>query len=119
MFVGICIVLQPIVVFVDIIPLVGDFMEGCIGGYIIPFVAFCISFPFTLLTISIAWVFYRPVFAAISVALALLTYYVVSKVFKSKPKVSDEVDGRTTRYATINAEMRRRKEDDDADDPEK
>jgi hypothetical protein len=102
MFVGICIVLQPIVVFVDIIPLVGDCMEGCIGGYIIPFVAFCISFPFSLLTISIAWIFYRPVFAAISVIFALITLYVLHKVFQSKPKVHDEeVDGQTTRYATM------------------
>jgi hypothetical protein len=117
MFVGICIVLQPVVVFVDIIPLVGDILERCIGGYLIPFVACCISLPFTLLTISIAWIFYRPVFAAISVALALLTYYVVSKVIQPKAKVSDdEVDGQTTRYATINAEMRRRKEDDDEED---
>jgi hypothetical protein len=32
----------------------------------------------------------------------------------------DEVDGQTTRYATINAEMRRRKDDEDEEeDPEK
>eukprot|EP00980_Cylindrotheca_fusiformis_P024235 scaffold11675_cov123-Cylindrotheca_fusiformis.AAC.4 len=85
---GICLVLNPIATAFDVLPFCGDALEGCIGGCIIPCIAVVISIPFTLLIISIAWIFYRPYFAAVTVVmlaiLGLIYFYYL------KPKLQEQ-----------------------------
>jgi len=57
--------LTPISTLGDVLPLLGDFLEVGIG-----LVAGVISFACALVTISIAWLFYRPILAIVLLALA-------------------------------------------------
>ena len=110
MFLSIYLILLPLAVFVDVIPLCGDFLESCLGGC-----AVMISFPLSLLTISIAWIFYRPAFAAITVALLIVSCFLIYKVKQQVQAKSKEgrVDEQTRRYSNINSEMRRREQEEE------
>lgn len=55
MFFGIMMVFKPLVVVADVVPLVGDMLELGIGLF-----AGLAAFGLSFLTISIAWIFYRP-----------------------------------------------------------
>ena len=57
---SICLILQPMADAVDIIPFVGDCMQGGMESCIFPTIAILISLPLTLFTIAIAWLAYRP-----------------------------------------------------------
>ena len=63
MFVSILLVLQPIADAVDIIPFVGDFLQGGFENCLFPTVALIISLPLSLFTIGLAWLAYRPVWS--------------------------------------------------------
>jgi hypothetical protein len=84
MVVGICLILNPIATAFDALPFCGDALEGCIGGCIIPCIAICISIPMSLMIISIAWIFYRPVFAVVTLLLLLILGYIGFKYIKPK-----------------------------------
>jgi len=65
MFIGLGMVLKPLSVLADVLPFLGDLVEmgnGIIAGLV--------SFVCSLVTIAIAWVFYRPVLGIILLALA-------------------------------------------------
>lgn len=84
MVIGICLVLNPIATAFDVLPFCGDALEGCIGGCIIPCIALCISIPMSLLIISIAWIFYRPIFAAVTLVMLLIVGFIIFKYIKPK-----------------------------------
>lgn len=58
MFIGLRMVLAPLVVLGDVIPLLGTLVGMGTG-----LVAFLVALPLTLITIAIAWIFYRPLLA--------------------------------------------------------
>lgn len=55
MFGGVSLILKPIAVFADFIPFLGS-----LTGFALNVVAFLFALPFALVTIAIAWIFYRP-----------------------------------------------------------
>ncbi|CAJ1942044.1 unnamed protein product [Cylindrotheca closterium] len=91
MVIGVCLILNPIATAFDVLPFCGDAMEGCIGGCIIPCIALCICVPLTLLIVSIAWIFYRPIFAVGTlVMLGLLGLFYFKYM---KPKLEKKPSG--------------------------
>lgn len=70
MFVGISMVLKPISVVLDVLPILGNIAEIGIG-----IVAFLIALPLSLITIAIAWLYYRPVLAIILLAVSGAAIY--------------------------------------------
>jgi hypothetical protein len=65
MFLGISMVLKPLSVLADVIPLFGDLVE--MGTKLI---ALTIALPLSLTTIAMAWVFYRPLLGILMLAVA-------------------------------------------------
>ena len=65
MFIGFKLILGPLVVLADVLPIIGMFVG--VGTSI---VSFLVSAPLTLITIAIAWVFYRPVLGVILLVVA-------------------------------------------------
>ena len=65
MLFGLSMVLKPISVLGDVLPILGDILEIGVG-----LVAFIIAAPCALVTIAVAWLFYRPVMAIVLLALA-------------------------------------------------
>ena len=101
---GVCLILNPIATAFDVLPFCGDALEGCIGGCIIPCIALCISVPLTLLIISIAWIFYRPIFAVGTlVMLGLLGFFYFKYM---KPKLEKKPSGGQQGQQGFNEEMR-------------
>ena len=80
MFGGIKAVLKPISVLADVLPILGDIVGIGLGV-----VAFAVAMPCALVTIAIAWLFYRPVTAAILIAVAAgIVYWFAGKRAKAK-----------------------------------
>ena len=65
MFIGFKLILGPLVVLADVVPIIGAFVGA--GTSI---VSFLLSAPLALIIIAIAWVFYRPVLGVILLAVA-------------------------------------------------
>ncbi len=65
MFFGLSMVLKPLSVLADVLPILGDIVEIGTG-----LVAGLVAFVCALVTIAIAWIFYRPVLGIILLALA-------------------------------------------------
>lgn len=66
MFIGLMAVFKPISVFADVVPLVGTMLGAGLGVF-----CFLLSFAFSILTIAVAWIFYRPLLGIVLLALAL------------------------------------------------
>ena len=82
MVIGLCIALNPIAVLGDVIPFVGNILGA--GIFI---ASLLISLVFTLLTIAIAWLFFRPVLAIILLAIAGgVVFWLKSKKAKTQPQ---------------------------------
>jgi len=69
MFAGLSMVGRPIAVVADFIPMIGSFFRVGIGLF-----AFLLSFGFSLITIAIAWVFYRPLLGILLLSLGALGF---------------------------------------------
>ncbi|HEX3314668.1 MAG TPA: TMEM43 family protein [Gemmataceae bacterium] len=68
MAVGVYLMFQPFVVFADVLPFLGNFLSMGIGLF-----AALVALPITLLTIAIAWIWYRPILGvSLLVGVALL-----------------------------------------------
>ena len=67
MFIGFKLIFGPLVVLADVVPIIGTF-----AGVGTSIVAFLLSGPLTLITIAIAWIFYRPLLGAILLAVAAI-----------------------------------------------
>lgn len=106
MFFSILLILQPIATLVDIIPFIGDCMQGCLESCIFPTIALLISIPVSLFVISVAWVAYHPYIAIpiLSVSFTLIVSLVCvcmrarkgkldSDEFNNKNGLSDNNDG--------------------------
>ena len=63
MFLSILIMLQPISTAVDIIPFVGDCLEGGLEKCVFPTIAFLIALPVSAFVMALGWLWYRPVIA--------------------------------------------------------
>jgi hypothetical protein len=66
MFIGLIAVFKPLSVFADVVPLFGTMLGAGLGVF-----SFLLSFALSMLTIAIAWVFYRPLLGIALLALAL------------------------------------------------
>ena len=60
MVISILLILQPLATAVDIIPFVGDYLQGGLEGCIFPCIALLIALPVSLFTVALAWLAYRP-----------------------------------------------------------
>ncbi|MBN2143571.1 MAG: TMEM43 family protein [Candidatus Aureabacteria bacterium] len=81
MYLGISLIFKPLSVLADVLPLLGTIAETGIG-----LIAFLFASVFSLLTISIAWIIYRPL---VGIVLLLATggaVYGIKTVLKKKPK---------------------------------
>lgn len=79
MLIGVRCVLKPISVVLDVLPFLGNIAEIGLG-----IVAFAVAAPCALVTIAVAWFFYRPVAACILVAIAAGIVYLFKKKSNAK-----------------------------------
>ena len=79
--IGFSMLLNPLVVIADFVPFIGSLVSG--GVFLISLV---ISLFLSFLTISIAWIFYRPIVAIPLLVIALAAGgFVAWKMFSKKP----------------------------------
>ncbi len=69
MFIGIRLMLKPLSVIADVIPLLGSLVAFGTGT-----LALILALPLTLLTIALAWIAYRPLLAAVLIGAGLLLF---------------------------------------------
>jgi hypothetical protein len=81
---GIGLILRPLVVVADVVPFIGSVLGG--GVFI---VSLLIALPCTLITVAVAWLFYRPVMAILLIAVALGAVYMLRRMRK---KPEDKVE---------------------------
>jgi hypothetical protein len=86
MVVSILLILQPMAEAVDIIPFVGDYMQGGMESCIFPTIAILISLPLTLFTVAVAWLAYRP---AWSIPILIVTVGIIAWLYFRTKKVID------------------------------
>lgn len=79
MFIGLFLLLRPITVFSDIIPLLGAIVNAGIG-----IIAFLVSLILTSLTIALAWLAYRPFLAIGLIILAIGIIVLIKKKMTAK-----------------------------------
>ena len=84
MFFGISMVLKPLSVLADVLPILGNIVE--IGNGL---VAGIVALVCSLVTIAIAWIFYRPVLAIILLAIAAGGIFLLWKKRQAKKAVAD------------------------------
>jgi len=89
---GIMLVLQPIATFVDIIPCIGDFMEGSLQKCVFPLISFVIALPLSLFTIALAWIVYRPIVAGIIMGVTALIIAFFVKRTCDKKNAADKLE---------------------------
>jgi hypothetical protein len=75
MFIGLTMVFRPLSVVADVVPLIGD-LVGMGAGL----VAFAIAAPLSLLTIAVAWIFYRPLLGILLLAVAVGLFVVIKRM---------------------------------------
>ncbi|MCP3849612.1 MAG: hypothetical protein GY694_05160 [Gammaproteobacteria bacterium] len=78
MFIGLTLILKPLSVLGDVVPFIGNLIEGGAG-----LVSGIISFILTLITVAIAWVVYRPIVAVVLIGVVLGTFYLLKKKVKT------------------------------------
>ena len=79
MFFGLSMVMKPISVLADVLPILGDIVE--IGAGL---VAGVVAFACSLVTIAVAWIFYRPVLAVVLILLAAGAVFLLWKKRQAK-----------------------------------
>ena len=75
---GLNLVLRPLSVVVDVLPIVGTIVGAGTGS-----VAFLIAAPASLLTIAIAWLFYRPLLGITLIVIAVALTVVLKRKLKA------------------------------------
>ena len=86
MFTGLCMIFKPLSVVGDVIPLVGSLL-----GMGISIVSGIIAFALSIITIAIAWFYYRPIVAIPLLALGIGALVGLKMLSKSKAKAPSEV----------------------------
>ena len=84
MFIGLAMLLKPLSVFADVIPLVGNLIEAGTG-----IIAFLLALFFSLMVMGVAWIFYRPVLglSLMGGAVALVVWGLVKRKRKGSTSV--------------------------------
>jgi hypothetical protein len=82
MAIGLYVLFKPLAVVADVLPLLGDVLRMGLG-----FIAVSLALPFSLLTIAMAWLFYRPVLGVILLVSGVLALTLV-KVTAMKKKAA-------------------------------
>lgn len=85
MTLGLSLIFKPLSVLGDVVPFIGNVLEGGIG-----IAAGLISFALSLSIIAVAWIFYRPLIAAVLIAIVFAVLYLLKK------KVSDNKEAAST-----------------------
>lgn len=85
MYVGLSCVLRPLSVLMDVIPFLGDLI-----GAGISLISFLIALPCTLVTIAVAWIYYRPLLGIglLVVAAALIVFLFRKKAESHKRRIA-------------------------------
>lgn len=87
MLVGFSLLFRPLSVLADVVPFIGDIVGVGTG-----FVAFLLSLPLTLLVISVAWIFYRPLIGVPLVIVAIAGFaFLISKLMSQKKRQAESV----------------------------
>ena len=81
MFVGLMLVFQPFVIVADFIPLLGSLLGGGVAIF-----AFLVAMTCSLITIAVAWIFYRPLLGIGLFILAVAAIYFLIARARSKAK---------------------------------
>lgn len=79
MFIGVKMVLAPLQVLADVVPFIGSIVGLGTG-----LVAFAVAAPCVLVTIAVAWIFYRPVLGCVLIAAAVGIFYFIWSKRKQK-----------------------------------
>lgn len=94
MTLGLSLIFKPLSVLGDVVPFIGSILEGGIG-----IIAGLVSFALSLITIAVAWFFYRPVIAAVLIAIVFATLYLLKKkVTDKKASPNEATPGKPTVY---------------------
>lgn len=96
MTIGLSMIMKPLSVLADVIPFIGNILEAGTG-----FVSAIIAVVFSLTTIAIAWVFYRPLVAAGLIAIVIGSIVYLKKKVKNNSTTADSREAETA--ATTNA----------------
>ena len=85
MYVGLSCALRPLSVLMDVIPFLGDLI-----GAGISLISFLIALPCTLVTIAVAWIYYRPLLGIglLVVAAALIVFLFRKKAESHKRRIA-------------------------------
>ena len=88
MFAAISMILRPLSVLADVVP-----MLGSVVGFGTGIVAFLIALPSALLTIAFAWLFYRPLIGIplVVISVGLIIYLIVTLRKKRTPMAVEEI----------------------------
>ena len=81
MWIGLAMVFKPLSVLAAVLPFLGDLIAMGTGIF-----AFLLSLPFTLITIAVAWIAYRPLLAGVLIAVAVAA--IVAMKFMPRRNVS-------------------------------
>jgi hypothetical protein len=81
MWIGLSMILKPLSVLAAVLPFLGDLIAMGTGVF-----AFLLSVPFTLLTIAVAWIAYRPLLAGVLITVAVVA--IVAMKFMPRRNVS-------------------------------
>jgi hypothetical protein len=79
MLIGVAMVFRPLAVLADFIPLLGDLLRTGTALF-----AFAVAAPLSLLTIAIAWVFYRPLLGICLIVVAVVIVVGLVMIFRKK-----------------------------------
>lgn len=99
MWIGIWLLFSPIIYTISWIPLVGYFVASGFG-FVAGLFALILSIIFSLLTIAVAWISYRPVFALCLIAAVVLGVAVILFVNKPDTAIAVVADASTNSTTT-------------------
>jgi len=86
MGIGLSVMLKPLSVLADVLPILGDILEAGSG-----FISFLIAAVLSLITVAIAWIFYRPLIGVALIAVAAgLTWLIKFKLKAAQPAHSTQ-----------------------------
>ena len=80
LLIGIALIVNPLVVVADVVPFVGDFLGGGVAIF-----SFLLSLGFSMLTISIGWLTYRPLIGVPLLVVSVLAFGGLFATKKKKP----------------------------------
>ena len=96
MTVGLSMVLKPLSVVADVLPILGDIVEAGTG-----FIAGLVAFVLTAITIAFAWLFFRPLIGiGLLILAAVVIWLIRDRIKKNKAGNADDFDKETSETVT-------------------